>query len=269
MPYVKAVFLAVLEGLTEFLPVSSTGHLILANAFMQLTPDTKFNDTFMVVIQLPAILAVVVYFWARLWPFVPDPAVMRARLTLWTKIGVAFLPAAVFGFLFNGFIEEKLFNPVTVAVALLAGGLLLLALERGRRTPSIPAVDAMGFGTALGVGFIQCVAMAPGVSRSAATIIGAMLLGASRPAAAEFSFFLAIPTMLGATALVLFKNGLRFTPEQWSLLLAGCVTSFAVAFAAVAWLMSYIQHHDFRFFGWWRIVLAAVVLALLAVGPGL
>lgn len=260
MIYAKAIFLAIVEGVTEFLPVSSTGHMILVNEWMKLSEDTAFSDAFMVAIQLPAILSVVVYFWKDLWPFLPDMEETRKRIRLWITIGVGFLPAAVFGLLLDDFIEEHLFNAVTVALALLAGGIVLLLLERRPRTGGVPAARDIPMMMALGIGFIQCLAMIPGTSRSAATIIGAMLLGASRLAAAEFSFFLAIPTMLGATALTLYKNGLAFTSEQWMVLGVGSVVSFLVAYAVVAGLMAYIRRHDFRPFGYYRIALGLLVL---------
>lgn len=269
MEFVKAIILAIVEGVTEFLPVSSTGHLILVEEFVRLRQSEGFAAAFMVIIQLPAILAVVVYFWPRLWPFGKPREVRNAVLSLWTKIVVAFLPAAVFGFLLDDFIESRLFNPVVVAIALLAGGVALLLIERGERRPRFDHAGAAGYGQALGVGLFQCLAMIPGVSRSAATIIGGMALGASRAAAAEFSFFLAIPTMLGATTLKMVKGGARFTGTQWALLAVGSAVSFVVAYAVVAIFMTYIRKHDFKVFGYYRIALALAVLAyFFSVGFG-
>lgn len=260
MVFVKAVFLAIVEGVTEFLPISSTGHLILLDEFVRLSSDDGFAEAFIVIIQLPAIAAVVVYFWRDLWPFPADAAEQRARLGLWAKIVLAFLPAAFFGALLDDFLQERLFNPVTVALALLAGGVVLIVLERRRRGAGafLTARDIPA-GTALMIGFIQCLAMIPGTSRSAATIIGAMILGASRVAAAEFSFFLAIPTMAGATAYTVAKKGLAFSGLQWALLAVGSVVSFLVALGVVAGLMSFIRRNDFRVFGYYRIVLALLV----------
>lgn len=261
MEFVKAVLLAVVEGVTEFLPISSTGHLILVEEFIALRGGPEFGSAFMVIIQLPAILSVVVYFWPRLWPFGKSREERDTVLVLWAKIGVAFLPAAVFGFLLDDFIEARLFNPVVVALALLVGGVVLLVLERSRRAPRFERAEEAGYGRALVVGLFQCLAMIPGTSRSAATIIGGMALGASRAAAAEFSFFLAVPTMLGAAALKLLKGGAAFSAGQWGLLAAGSVVSFAVAYAVVAFLMNYIRRHDFKVFGYYRIALALAVLA--------
>lgn len=262
MEYLKAILLAIVEGATEFLPISSTGHLILLEDYLRLSGGDGFAETFMVVIQLPAILAVVVYFWSALWPFGKDKDT-RAIIVLWIKIVVAFLPAAVLGVLLDDFIEAKLFNPLTVAIALLIGGIVLIVLERGERPARIPTVHAISYATGIGIGFFQCLAMIPGTSRSAATIIGAMALGASRSAAAEFSFFLAIPTMLGATAYKLFKNGMNFTPHQWGLILVASVVSFAVAYSVVALFMNFIRKHRFTVFGYYRIALALLVLALM------
>ncbi|MEA3364777.1 MAG: undecaprenyl-diphosphate phosphatase [Candidatus Hydrogenedentes bacterium] len=261
MEFVKAIFLAVVEGVTEFLPISSTGHLILLKDFVRFEQREDFVAAFMVIIQLPAILAVVVYFWSRLWPLGKPPEERDKVLMLWTKIGVAFLPAAVLGFLLDDFIEARLFDLVVVALALLIGGVVLLLLERGGREARFEHVGDASYGCALAVGFFQCLAMIPGTSRSAATIIGGMALGASRAAAAEFSFFLAIPTMLGATTLKLLKGGAAFTGGQWGLLAVGSVVSFAVAYAVAAFLMNYVRRHDFKLFGYYRIALALVVLA--------
>jgi undecaprenyl-diphosphatase len=261
MEFLKVIVLAIVEGVTEFLPISSTGHLILFEEFIRFKQSEGFAAAFMVVVQLPAILAVVVYFWSRLWPF-GKPREERDRvLVLWTKIVVAFLPAAVFGFLLDDFIEAKLFNPIVVAIALLVGGVVLILLERRERQPRFEHAGQAGYGRALAVGFFQCLAMIPGTSRSAATIIGGMALGASRAAAAEFSFFLAIPTMLGATTLKLVKGGADFTGMEWALLAVGSVVSFVVAYAVVAFLMNYIRRHDFKAFGYYRIALALAVLA--------
>jgi len=257
--YLKAIILAVVEGVTEFLPISSTGHMILVDEFLKISPDASFSEAFMVMIQLPAILSVVVYFWKDLWPFVKDRDETQARIVLWAKIVIAFLPAAVLGVLLHHLLQ-KLFNPYTVAATLLAGGVILILLERTQRIGKIPTVREIGFQTALLIGFIQCIAMIPGTSRSAATIIGAMLLGASRVAAAEFSFFLAMPTMFGATAFEILKNGLHFTGEQWAVVAVGSVVSFAVAYAVVAAFMNYIRRHDFKPFGYYRIVLGVLVL---------
>lgn len=280
MIYVKAVVLAIVEGVTEFLPISSTGHMILVNQFLELSQDHDFVNAFLVIVQLPAVLSVIVYFWSDLWPFstrATDEATIgvagRLRLRvgvslLWIKVGVALVPAFaltlgskwVFGESLDDLLERLLFFPVPVALALAGGGVLLVVVERlGIRT-KLDRVHAIGFGRAFGIGLFQCLAMVPGTSRSAATIIGGMFLGASRPAAAEFSFFLAIPTMLAACVYKMFKNGLGFSREEWAVLAMGSLASFLVAYGVIAFLMDYIRKHDFSLFGYYRIVLAALVI---------
>jgi undecaprenyl-diphosphatase len=276
--YLIAVILAIVEGFTEFLPISSTGHLIIAEAFLKLGDDPAFARAFFVVIQFPAILSVVVYFWAVLWPFRRLntegasrlgrlPIAWDARtMLLWCKVATAFLPAAVLGLLFNDFIEGYLLYPLPVGIMLIVGGVVLIIIERRNAGGRMASVHEIGFTTAALIGCFQCIAMVPGTSRSAATIIGGMLLGLKRPAAAEFSFFLAIPTMLGAFVLSLAKHGLGFTAHQWALLMVGSVVSFLVAYASIAFLMRYIQRHDFSAFGWYRIVVGTAVLVLIYVG---
>lgn len=260
VPYLKAALLALVEGATEFLPVSSTGHLIIADAFVRLTNDKAFNDAFMVIIQLPAILAVAVYFWSDLWPFSRTGAERRGLLSLWIRIIAAVIPALILGALFDDYLEAHLFAPVPVAIALIVGGVVLLALERTQRKIAYENVADIPMRTALLVGLIQCLAMIPGTSRSAASIIGAMALGTGRRAAAEFSFFLAIPTMVAATGYKMLKQGLSFTGEQWALLGVGSVVSFLVAYAVIAAFMGYIRNRSFELFGYYRIVLGAFVL---------
>ncbi|MCP4642023.1 MAG: undecaprenyl-diphosphate phosphatase, partial [bacterium] len=216
MFFLKTIVLAVIEGVTEFLPISSTGHLILAEEFMTLGADKVFADAFLVIIQLPAIFSVVLYFWDDLWPFGKGGVERAKRLGLWVKVVVAFVPAAVLGVLFSDVIDQYLFAPTPVAVALMVGGLVFIVLEKRPVTTHCETVHDIGFGRAIAIGLFQCLAMIPGTSRSGATIIGGMAVGASRAAAAEFSFFLAIPTMLGATVYTLVKIGVAFTPVQWA-----------------------------------------------------
>lgn len=268
MDFINAIILAIVEGITEFLPISSTGHMILVEEYLKLGNDPVFADTFMVAIQLPAILSVVIYFWKELWPFGKNTET-RPVLLLWTKVVAAFLPAAVLGFLLDDFIEAWLFNSVTVSLALIIGGIILIALERRKQSPRFSHVGEIGYIIAIGIGFVQCLAMIPGTSRSAATIIGAMLLGASRAVAAEFSFFLAIPTMLGATTFTLMETGFHFTGKQWALLAVGSAVSFLVAYAVVAWLMTFIRKHSFTVFGYYRILLGAIVLLLMFLAPAM
>jgi undecaprenyl-diphosphatase len=258
--YLKALVLAAVEGITEFLPISSTGHLILVERGLQLTDDPSFNDAFIVIIQLPAILSVVLYFWKDLWPFVPEASERTEKLTLWAKILVAFIPAALLGPFVSDFLETHLFAPIPVSIALLVGGIILILIEQHPRDPAVSTVADITFKTAFIIGLFQCLAMIPGTSRSAATIIGAMLLGTSRPVAAKFSFFLAIPTMFGATVYTLVKNGVEFTNQEWAILTGGSVASFIVAYAVIAVFMGYIRRGSFAVFGYYRIALAAIVL---------
>lgn len=268
MDYLKVVILAVVEGITEFLPISSTGHLILVMEFLDFTQEGTFVESFLVVIQLPAILAVVVYFWGKLWPFQQGPEHFQITFTLWTKIAVAFIPAAILGVLLNEFIEERLFSPTVVAVALITGGIVLIVIETIGYRIRMQTVHDIGYLTAFAIGCFQCLAMIPGTSRSASSIIGGMVLGASRPAAAEFSFFLAIPTMLGATVFSLYKHGLSFTGHQWTLLGLGSLISFVTAYFAVAFLMNFLKRHSFRAFGYYRIAVGIVVLVALRNAAG-
>ncbi len=260
MDYLKAVLLAIVEGITEFLPISSTGHLKLLDEFIDLGHGTEFAHAFIVMIQLPAIFSVVLYFWRDLWPFGGDHERRNKIVLQWLKIAVAFLPAAALGPFLNDAIEGVLSGTFVIAAALIVGGILLIVLERIDMPVRHETVRDIGFRVALGIGAFQCLAMIPGTSRSAATIIGAMILGASRGAAAEFSFFLAIPTMLGATAFTVLKSGAAFTGPQWGLLAVGSVVSFVTAYAVVAFLMNYIRKHDFAIFGWYRIALGIVVV---------
>ncbi len=259
----KAILFGVVEGLTEFLPISSTGHLILVGEFVRL--PCPFQTTFEVVIQLGAILAVVFYFFRRLFPWSGGPEDRRAVRNLWGRAGVAVLPAAALALAFGDWIETHLFQPWIVALALVAGGVALIVLERRHRPPRVTALPDLTWPVALGIGWIQCLAMIPGTSRSAATIIGAMLLGCSRLVAAEFSFVLAVPTMALASAYALTKADLAsWSAAEWTALATGFAVSFAVAWGVVAFLMRFIQRRDFRPFGWYRIVLGGLVLAWFA-----
>ena len=264
MDFINAVILGVVEGITEFLPISSTGHLILVEDYLPLGGSKEFADAFDVIIQLPAILAVVLYFWGRLWPFGggKDP---MPTIRLWMLIVAAFLPAAVIGFLGASAIKKYLFTKGVVAGALIVGGIVIIAIEKIGLKRRFEKVDDFKFPSAIAVGFFQCLAMIPGTSRSAATIVGGMAMGAARPAAAEFSFFLAIPTMMAATAHDVLKHGLHFSSHEWALVAAGSVVSFAVAYAVIAAFMRYIQTRSFIPFGWYRIVLGIIVIIVMFV----
>lgn len=258
MDFLIAAVLGVVEGLTEFLPVSSTGHLILVEDFLRLSTK-EFSESFIVIIQLPAILAVVLYFWKAMWPF--QGARTLGIFRLWVLTAIAFLPSAIAGLALDDFIDEKLLYPLPVAIALFVGGVALIVIEQRRKEPRVTDVHQLAWPLALAIGCFQCIALFPGTSRSAATIIGAMLLGLSRAAAAEFSFFLAVPTMVGATTLKVLKHGLHFSAHEWVLLGIGCAVSFVTAYAVVAFLMTFIRRHTFVSFGVYRIALAIIVFA--------
>jgi undecaprenyl-diphosphatase len=258
--FLEAILLGIVEGITEFLPISSTGHLILLNQLIHFPED--FAKLFDIVIQLGAILSVVVYFFHELYPFSSQIAVERRQeiFKLWKKTIVAVIPAIGIGGIFGSEIKARLFNPAVVAMALFAGGILLIWVERTRQEGVITSLKTLSYPTAVAIGLIQCLAMIPGTSRSAATIIGAMLLGASRPVAAEFSFFLAIPTMFAASGYSLLKSGMHLSLLQWELLGVGFLVSFLVAWAVIAMFMNYIRRHDFQAFGYYRLILAIVVV---------
>lgn len=275
----KVLILSIVEGVTEFLPVSSTGHLILVNQFVKLEPE-GFSNAFNVIIQLGAILSVVVLYFERLNPWSKSKIRLpknyddlngqskayfilshpdKKTINLWLKVIVGVLPAMVLGLLFDDLIDAYLFNPMTVAAMLLIWGLIIIFVEKRNKNIKYESLADVPYATILAIGFFQCLAMIPGTSRSAATIMGAMILGLSRPAAAEFSFFLAIPTMLGATLLKLVKNLGGFTGYQWLLILIGMVLSFIVAFVVIKKFLSYVKKHDFIPFGIYRIILAVIV----------
>lgn len=275
----KVLILSIVEGVTEFLPVSSTGHLILVNQFVKLEPE-GFSNAFNVIIQLGAILSVVVLYFERLNPWTKSKIRLpknyddlnrqskayfilshpdKKTLNLWLKVIVGVLPAMVLGLLFDDLIDAYLFNPMTVAAMLFLWGLIIIFVEKLNKNIKYESLADVPYTTILMIGFFQCLAMVPGTSRSAATIIGAMVLGLSRPAAAEFSFFLAIPTMLGATLLKLVKNLGGFSGYEWVLILIGMVLSFIVAFVVIKKFLAYVKKHDFIPFGIYRIILAVVV----------
>ena len=262
LPVLKALLLGVIEGITEFLPISSTGHMILANAFIRLSENEPFTTAFTVFIQSGAILAVVVLFWRALWPFTGTREERRNKWLLWAKTAVAFIPTAVAGLFLHPFIVTRFFNPVTVGLALIVYGLVLILVERHHRKPSdaLHTMDGLTFRTAFQIGLMQCLALIPGTSRSAATILGGMAMGLDRTLAAEFSFFLSIPTMAAAGLFQLFETGIAFSPTEYLMLGTGFSVSFLVAAAVIQWLMRYLKHHSFTPFGWYRIALGLVVL---------
>jgi undecaprenyl-diphosphatase len=246
---VNALVLGIVEGLTEFLPVSSTGHLILAGDLLDFNPPSR--DVFYIAIQTGAMLAVLWEYRARF--FRVDPQ-------LWRNLIIAFIPAAVIGLLVGGLIKTYLFKPVPVALAFIIGGVIILWVDRGKRIARIETTQAMTPLDALKVGFAQCFALIPGTSRSGATIIGGMLFGLSRQAATEFSFFLAVPTLIAAGAYDSWKNRGLFFAQDLGMWIVGLVVSFVCAFLVIRWLIRYVATHDFRWFAWYRIAFGVVVL---------
>ena len=259
----KVIILGIVEGITEWLPISSTGHLILVEEFVKLNFSQSYLDMFNVVIQLGAIMAVVVIYFHRLNPFSPKKTEKQKKMTLqlWVKVVIASIPAGVVGILFNDFIEEKFNNSYVVATMLIVVGVLFIVIEnrhKGRK-PQITKISQMGVPVLIWIGVFQMLAMIPGTSRSGATIIGALALGVSRTAAADFTFFLVIPAMAGASLVKLRHFGFDFTGIELGLLLLGCVVSFVVSILAIKFLLKYIQNHDFKAFGYYRIVLGIIV----------
>lgn len=281
----KVVFLGIVEGITEWLPISSTGHLILVEEFVKLDVSKSFWEMFMVVIQLGAILAVVVLYWKDIWPFRNKKPkhenvtklekaagtfcrfVKIDKMIMWLKIMVSCLPAILIGLPFNDFIEKKFNNWFVVAVMLIIYGVLFLVVEdyNEKRQVQIHSIADITWKTALLIGVFQVLALIPGTSRSGATIIGGILLGASRKVAAEYTFFLAIPVMFGASLLKIIKFGFDFTSWELTILGVGTIVSFVVSIWAIKFLMGYIKKHDFKAFGWYRIVLGIIVMLFFTI----
>lgn len=266
----KAILFGIVEGITEWLPISSTGHLILLNEFVTLDVSEEFWSMFEVVIQLGAILAVVVLFWNRIFPFYfgkkvrENGGVIRKDVfVLWFKIIAACVPAAIVGLAFDDVLEEYFYNYQTVAIMLIVFGVLFILVEnrnKGKK-PKINSLGEITYTTAILIGVFQLIAAVfPGTSRSGATIVGALMIGVSRTVAAEFTFFLAIPVMFGASLLKIVKFGFTFTSMELAILLVGMVVAFVVSILVIRFLMGYIKKHDFKVFGWYRIVLGALVL---------
>lgn len=263
----KVTFLGIVEGITEWLPISSTGHMLLVDEFIQLNMSDAFKEMFFVVIQLGAILAVIVLFWKKMWPFQrkdkTQPVVKRNTLSLWLKTIVACIPGGVVTILFDDWIDAHFHTPVVIATMLIFYGLAFILVESWNklRTPRIATLDDITYQTALLIGLFQVLSIIPGTSRSGATIIGALVIGVSRVAAAEFTFFLAVPTMLGYSALKIAKFGLGFTATELIMLLIGMAVAFGVSLLVIKFLMGYIRKHDFKAFGVYRILLGFAVLA--------
>ncbi|MBQ7415825.1 MAG: undecaprenyl-diphosphate phosphatase [Oscillospiraceae bacterium] len=263
----KAILFGIVEGITEWLPISSTGHLILLDEFVKLDVSPEFYEMFQVVIQLGAILAVLVLFFNKLNPFCPKKGEIEKKQTweLWLKVVVAVLPSAVLGLLLDDWMDAHLYNYIVVALTLILYGVAFIIVERQNKDlePRVSKVHDIDYRTALLIGAFQCLSLIPGTSRSGSTILGGILLGVSRPAAAEFSFFLAIPTMLGASALKLVKylfEGLVPTMTEITVLIVGCVVSFLVSMLVIKALMEYVRKRSFSAFGVYRIVLGVLVI---------
>lgn len=261
---IKVIIIGIIQGVTEWLPISSTGHMILADELLRLNVSDAFMEMFRVVIQFGSILAVVVLYFHKLNPFAPSKSDVQKRQTwrLWFKVIVGIIPAGIVGVLFDDWLNDHLYNYVTVAVALIVYGVAFIVIEKIRKgkTPRVDSVDRLDYKTALGVGCFQALSLIPGTSRSGSTILGAMILGMSREAAAEFSFFMAIPVMLGASLLKMLKFGFSFTSSELIVLIVGVLTAFVVSVAAIKFLTSFIKKHSFAVFGWYRIILGAIVL---------
>lgn len=257
-----ALILGIVQGITEFLPISSTGHMIIVNEFIKLDPG--FKDMFFVVVQLGSIFAVLFYFHKKLFPLqaLRDAEVRKSTFLLWCKAAVGVIPAIIIGGLFGSRIQHLLYNTLTVAIALIVGGIALLWIEAIKRPVVVSSTDELSFRRAFLIGIVQCLAMIPGTSRSASTILGSLMLGTSRQIAVEYSFFLAIPTMFAASAYSLLKHGAALTQQQWIATAVGFVAAFFVAWAVIAFFMNYIRRKDFKLFGWYRIVLGIILILL-------
>ena len=266
----KVVFLGIVEGITEWLPISSTGHMLLVDEFITLDASDRFKDMFFVIIQLGARLAVVTIFWNKMWPFQmkdkTQSVFKKDTWSMWFKTVVACIPGAVVTLLFDDFIEAHLHTAVVISIALIFYGVAFIVIENWNktRTPKVETLNDITYKTAFFIGMFQVLSIIPGTSRSGATIIGALLLGVSRVAAAEFTFFLAVPVMFGLSALKLIKFGLSFTGAELAILIIGCVVAYLVSIVVIKFLMGYIKKHDFKIFGWYRIVLGVIVLLYFA-----
>ncbi|MFQ7262988.1 MAG: undecaprenyl-diphosphate phosphatase [Lachnospiraceae bacterium] len=267
----KVVFLGIVEGITEWLPISSTGHMLLVDEFITLDMSDEFKDMFFVVIQLGAILAVVLLFWKKMFPFQfrdkSKPIVIKKTFSLWMKVVVACIPGAVVTLLFDDYIEAHLHTPLVISLALIIYGIAFIVIEawNKKRVPTTKRVEDISYWTAFLIGLFQVLSIIPGTSRSGSTIVGALLIGVSRVAAAEFTFFLAVPVMFGLSAIKVLQFGFSFTGAELVVLIVGSLVAFIVSVLVIKFLMGYIKKHDFTAFGWYRIILGIVVILLLVV----
>lgn len=264
----KVVFLGIVEGITEWLPISSTGHMLLVDEFITLDMSSAFKEMFFIVIQLGAILAVVVMFWERMFPFQygnkSQPMIKKDIFSLWFKVVFACIPGAGITILFDNYIEAHLHTPIVIAAALIFYGIAFIVIEiwNEKRFPAISKLEAITYRTAFLIGLFQVLSIIPGTSRSGATIIGALLIGVSRVAAAEFTFFLAVPVMFGLSAIKILKFGFSFTSVELLILVIGMAVAFVVSVLVIKFLMGYIKKHDFKAFGYYRIVLGILVILI-------
>ena len=263
LEFMKVILLGIVEGITEWLPISSTGHMLLVDEFIHLNMSDEFLEMFFVVIQLGAILAVCVVFFGKLWPFQKPKRESKKIPSLWSKVIVGCIPAGVLGILFDDFLDAHFYNWQTISFTLIFYGILFLVIEarQKKRTPSIESFEHLSYTTALLIGFFQVLSLIPGTSRSGATILGALILGTSRFIATEFSFYLSIPVMFGASFLKILKFGFHFTLMEASVLILGMLVAFLVSIAAIKFLLGYIKKNDFTAFGIYRIILGALVIA--------
>ena len=262
----KVIFLGIVEGITEWLPISTTGHMLLVDEFLKLNCSDAFKEMFFVVIQLGAIMAVVLIFWKKMWPFnLKDksrPFIKKHIFSMWFKVVVACIPGAVVTILFDDYIESHFHTPLVIAATLIIYGIAFILIENRNKgmISDVNKLSQITYRHALLIGLFQVLSIIPGTSRSGSTIIGALLIGVSRVAAAEFTFFLAVPVMFGLSFLKLLKFGFAFTMAELVILLVGCVTAFVVSVIVIRFLMGYIKKKDFKVFGWYRIILGVVVI---------
>ena len=267
----KVIFLGIVEGITEWLPISSTGHMLLVDEFLKMNMTDDFKEMFFVVIQLGAILAVVVLYWKRMFPFQfkdkTKPVIQKDIFSLWFKVVVACIPGAIVTILFDDYIEAHLHTPTVIAIALIFYGVAFILIENWNktRTPKVGTLSDITYQTAFLIGLFQVLSIIPGTSRSGATIIGGLLIGVSRVAVAEFTFYLAVPVMLGLSLIKVIKFGFSFSGAELVTLGVGTVVAFVVSILVIRFLMSYIKKHDFKVFGWYRIILGALVLLIFAI----
>ena len=262
---IKTIILGIIEGVTEWLPISSTGHLILANEILQLDVSSKFQDMFNVVIQLGAIFAVVILYFNKLNPFAKNKKRKEfiETIDLWKKVIIGCIPAVILGFVLNDFMDEYFNKAIVIATTLIVYGIAFIVIERRHKTvePRIHSFEELDYLTAIKIGLFQTLALIPGTSRSGSTILGGLLVGTNRFVATEFSFFMSIPIMFGASGLKLLKFGFHYTSAELIILLVGSVVSFFVSLIVIKFLLSYLKRNDFQAFGWYRIVLGIIVLA--------